>query len=427
MKKTFLLLSLTLVLTTLGAQSFDQYFENKTLRINYLHIGDANHESFALKEYHAGGIWSGTRAYLQEPHQYGSVLFEAFDSTTNVLIFSRSYDCLFNEYRTTDEAATQSKSFEECINMPFPKNTIRYTFTCFDRKQIGTTLYTSYFNPKTTSTTPFSKDYKYITLHQGGNPEQCLDILFIPDGYAKEDRGKLDVDVKAFASYILNCSPYKENTERINIYAIKGFSEESGVTDPNNKIYRKTLLNSSYNTLGTDRYLMCENVWKMYDVADDTPFDVIILICNSEKYGGGGIYNFYATVCNGAPEADFVIVHEMGHLIGGLADEYYTSETSVNDFYPTGVEPMEPNVTTLVDFEAKWKDLMDPKTPVPTPATKKYNDMIGVYEGAGYVAKGVYRPWQNCSMKEVIYNNFCPVCTRVLIDMFNYYSNREGE
>ena len=416
---------MTFALATLWAQGFDQYFENKTLRINYLHIGDAHNESFALKEYHAGGIWSGTRAYLIEPHRYGSVLFEAFDSTTNVLIFSRSYDCLFNEYRTTDEADMQSRDFEECINMPFPKNTIRYTFTCFNRKGEGKTLYTAYYNPKSTFTFPFSNEFKYITLHKGGDPEQCLDILFIPDGYSRDDRGKLDVDVKAFASYILNCSPYKENRERINIYAIKGFSEESGVTDPNNKIERKTLLNSSYNTLGTDRYLMCENVWRMYDVAEDVPFDAIVLICNSEKYGGGGIYNFYATVCNGAPDADFVIVHEMGHSIGGLADEYYTSETSVNDFYPAGIEPMEPNVTTLVDFEKKWKNMLDPKTPVPTPATKEYNDMLGVYEGAGYVAKGVYRPWQNCTMKEIIYNNFCPVCTKVLIDMFNYYSNRE--
>ena len=414
---------MTFALATLWAQGFDQYFENKTLRINYLHIGDAHNESFALKEYHAGGIWSGTRAYLIEPHR--SVLFEAFDSTTNVLIFSRSYDCLFNEYRTTDEADMQSRDFEECINMPFPKNTIRYTFTCFNRKGEGKTLYTAYYNPKSTFTFPFSNEFKYITLHKGGDPEQCLDILFIPDGYSRDDRGKLDVDVKAFASYILNCSPYKENRERINIYAIKGFSEESGVTDPNNKIERKTLLNSSYNTLGTDRYLMCENVWRMYDVAEDVPFDAIVLICNSEKYGGGGIYNFYATVCNGAPDADFVIVHEMGHSIGGLADEYYTSETSVNDFYPAGIEPMEPNVTTLVDFEKKWKNMLDPKTPVPTPATKEYNDMLGVYEGAGYVAKGVYRPWQNCTMKEIIYNNFCPVCTKVLIDMFNYYSNRE--
>ena len=85
---------------------------------------------------------------------------------------------------------------------------------------------------------------------------------------------------------------------------------------------------------------------------------------------------------------------------------------------------MEPNVTTLVNFDAKWKNMMDKNTPVPTPATKDYNGTLGVYEGAGYVAEGVYRPWQNCTMKEIIYDNFCPVCTKVLQAMFDYYSNK---
>lgn len=407
------------------AQDFDKYFENKTLRINYSHIGDATHESFEFKSFHAGGIWSGTRAFLNEPNRYGSVLLEVFDSVSNAAIFSRSYDCLFNEFRTTERALTKSHAFEECINIPFPKNTIKITITCFDRKQVGTLLYTTYYNPKTTPTEAFTKGYKTTTLHKGGKPEECMDILFIPDGYAKSDKALMAKDMKAFASYILNCSPYKENHDRLNIYAVEGYSEESGITDPNKGIKRNTLIDCSYNTLETDRYLMCENVWKMYDVAEDCPFDVIIIICNSPKYGGGGIYNFYATVCNGAPEADFVVVHEMGHLIGGLGDEYYTSETSVTDYCPEGVEPLEPNITTLVNFDSKWKGMLAPGTPVPTPATKEYNETLGVYEGGGYVAEGVYRPWQNCTMKEIIYDNFCPVCTKVLSAMFDYYSNKK--
>lgn len=406
------------------AQNFDQYFENKTLRINYIHAGDVRSEKIVLKEYHAGGIWSGTRAYLNEPNRYGDILFEAFDSISGQTIFTRSYDCLFNEYRTTAQALNESKEFEECINMPFPKNTIKYSFTCFNRKGEGTVLCSGIYNPQSTKTEPFQKEFKVMDLHKGGNPENCLDILFIPDGYSKDDRGKLDTDLKNFTDYIKNCSPYKENLDRVNIHAIKCFSQESGITDPNNHIFRKTTIGSSYNTLQTDRYLMCENVWTMYEVADDCPFDVIVIICNSPKYGGGGIFNFYATVCNGAPQADFVVVHEMGHLIGGLADEYYTSETSVTDYFPEGVEPKEPNVTTLVDFDSKWASMVSPGTPIPTPATKEYNERVGVFEGAGYVAEGVYRPWQNCSMKEVIYDNFCPVCKKVLTEIFDYYSNR---
>ncbi|MBQ4355952.1 MAG: peptidase M64 [Bacteroidales bacterium] len=426
MKKILMIALAWIAVMSVQAQDFDRYFENKTLRINYLHTGDAQSEKFTLKEYHAGGVWSGTRAFLMEPNRYGDILIEVFDSISGVPVFSRSYDCLFNECRATEEAKTVTRDFQECINIPFPKQTIKYTITCFNRLGVGTVLFAGYFNPKSTPTVPFSDDYTTVTLHQGGAPEKCLDILFVPDGYSKADAELLDKDLKDFTSYVLDCSPYKENKNRFNIHAVKCYSQESGITDPNKGIRRNTAIGCSYNTINTDRYLMCENVWLLYDVSDDTPFDVIVILCNSKKYGGGGIFNFYATVCNGAPEANFVVVHEMGHLIGGLADEY-DANGSGEDYFPAGVEPKEPNVTTLVDFGSKWKFMMDPKTPIPTPETPEYNGKLGVYEGAGYVGEGVYRPWLDCSMKDIIYDNFCPVCTKVLIEIFDYYSNRESK
>lgn len=231
--------------------------------------------------------------------------------------------------------------------------------------------------------------------------------------------------MKRFASYVMNCSPYKENKKHVNIRAIKGYSEDSGITQPQNNIYKNTLVNCTYNAIDLDRYLMCYGVWNLHEVADDAPYDVIVIICNSEKYGGGGIYNFYCTVYNHGQYPDYVIVHEMGHLIGGLADEYYESEVSVQDFYPAGVEPVEPNVTTLVNFESKWKSMLDPQTPIPTmPVTEKHPDFnrLGVYEGGGYVAKGVYRPSLHCTMHQIRYDDFCPVCKRALEDVLDYYS-----
>ncbi|MBO4645240.1 MAG: hypothetical protein J5642_01860 [Bacteroidales bacterium] len=426
MKKVVVLIVSCFLMAGLYAQDFDKYFENKTLRIEYLHIGDANSEKFELHEYRAGGVWSGTRMYLQEPNRYGDILVEVFDSISGEPIFSRSYSSLFNEYRATERALKETGSFEECINVPYPKKTILYTFTSFNRRGEGTVLYKGSYSPMHSPAREFSDDYSVMTLHRGGKPEECLDILLIPDGYTKEESVKMQSDLKRFSSYIMDCSPYRENAERVNIRAIKGYSKESGITDPNNNVYRNTLLGCTYNVTDVDRYLMCLNVWKMNDIADDAPYDAIIIITNSTKYGGGGIYNFYATVCSAAPEANFVIVHEMGHSIGGLADEYYTSEVGVTDYYPTDVEPVEPNLTTLVDFGSKWKSMLDPNTPVPTPATSHYKETLGVYEGGGYQAEGVYRPWQHCTMKEIIYNNFCPVCTKVLNDMFNYYSNREN-
>lgn len=417
------LFCVTTLLNGLVAQvSFDRYFENKTLRINYLHIGNVSTESIRIDHYTEGGVWSGTRTYLIEPYQYGDVLVEVFDSVSNTLIFSRSYSCLFSEYRTTERGETEIAEMEESIKVPFPKNTVKVRFTTFNRKREGKRLSESYFNPRRTPTVALEKKYPVMNLHKGNTPDKAIDVLFVPDGYAKSDKKLMKKDMKRFASYVMKCSPYKEMKKHVNIRAIEGYSEESGITQPQNGIYRKTLVNSTFNALDLDRYLMCPGVWNLNDVADDAPYDVIIIICNTEKYGGGGIYNFYCTVYNHGQYPDYVIVHEMGHLIGGLADEYYESEVSVQDFYPAGIEPVEPNLTTLVNFDSKWKAMLGKDTPIPTPAADKESDQLGVYEGGGYVAKGVYRPMMHCTMHQIRYNDFCPVCQKALEDIIEYYS-----
>jgi len=426
MKKLFCtLLTLVFCMGMAFAQHFDQYFENKNLRVNYLHIGNLTQEELKIDHFTAGGTWNGTRQFLIEPDMYGDIVVELFDSVSNKLIYSRSYSCLFTEYRTTEKGETEIASMEESVNIPFPKQTVKLRFTAYDRKRVGTVLSESYFNPITTPTESLIKKYQTMNLHIGNTPDKAIDILFIPDGYAKSDAKLLEKDMKRFASYVMNCSPYKEMKNKVNIRAIKGYSEDSGITQPQNDIYKKTLVNTAYNALDLDRYLMCMGVWNLYDVADDAPFDAIVIICNSEKYGGGGIYNFYCTVYNHGEYPDYVIVHEMGHLIGGLGDEYYTSEVSVQDFYPSGVEPVEPNLTTLVDFDSKWKNMLDENTPIPTPVTGKGTpeyDKLGVYEGGGYVAKGVYRPAQHCTMHQIRYNDFCPVCKKTLEEVIDYYA-----
>ena len=405
----------------LSAQNFNTYFENKTLRLDYLHIGNAHGEKIEPVTFWKGGIWSGTREQLIESERLGEMLLTVKDAQTNIPIFTRSYSTLFGEFVTTEKAETEEEVFEESVLMPYPKASVKYDITVFTRTNQSTKLFEGEFDPKTTLQKPFKKKYKVMDLHIGGNSENCMDILILPDGYSKKEKKKLQNDMQAFADYILKCSPYSENLSRLNIRAIEGYSKESGITDPNANVFKNTLFNSSYNTIDVDRYLMCENVFRMNEIADDAPYDVLLLICNSTKYGGGGIYNFYATVNSDGKYSDYVVVHELGHSIAGLGDEYFDSEVSVRDFYPEGVEPVEPNLTTLVDFGKKWKDMIK-DTPIPTPDTNEYNNIVGVFEGGGYVAKGVYRPWRNCTMKEKVYNGFCPVCKKALVNVFDYYS-----
>jgi len=416
------LLILLLFPSGLFAQNFDDFFENKTLRLDYLHIGNAQGERIEPVTFWQGGVWSGTHKQLIEPSRLGEMVLTVKDAQTYKVIFTRSYSTLFGEFVTTEKAEKEEGRFEESVQMPYPKAPVTYELSVFSRYNISTKLYEGRFDPKTTPQKSFKKEYNVMNLHIGGSAEDCLDILFIPDGYTKKDKKKLQEDMQTFADFILNCSPFKENLNKINIRAIEGYSKQSGITNPNANVYKKTLLNSSYNTIDVDRYLMCLNVWRMNEIADDAPYDAILIICNSTKYGGGGIYNQYATVIADDKHKDYITVHELGHSIAGLGDEYFTSQVSVRDFYPEGVEPVEPNLTTLVDFEKKWKHLLTENTPVPTPDTDEYNNIIGVFEGGGYVAKGVYRPWRDCTMKEKKYNGFCPVCKEAIRKVFEYYS-----
>jgi hypothetical protein len=105
-----------------------------------------------------------------------------------------------------------------------------------------------------------------------------------------------------------------------------------------------------------------------------------------------------------------VFIHEFGHGFAGLGDEYYDSDVSYSDFYSRDIEPWEPNLTTLVNFSSKWKNYVLAGTPVPTPSDQQYLNAVGVFEGGGYVAKGLYRPAYDCRMKSNDTDNFCKVC-----------------
>ncbi|MBQ7735401.1 MAG: hypothetical protein IJT61_05660, partial [Bacteroidales bacterium] len=181
MKRVLVLLTAVFFCGIISAQKFDNYFENKTLRIDYLHSGDHVSESIEVKAYHAGGVWSGTRAYLIEPKRYGDILFQVFDAASDKLIYSRSYSTLFCEYRATERALTEVGHFEECVNMPMPKAAVKYTFTMYDRRNVGKLLYTGSYDPAKESPKPFVKECEVMNLHIGGKPENCIDILFLPD------------------------------------------------------------------------------------------------------------------------------------------------------------------------------------------------------------------------------------------------------
>jgi hypothetical protein len=229
-------------------------------------------------------------------------------------------------------------------------------------------------------------------------------------------------DCERFAGYLFNSSPFGENKDKFNIWGIEAPSAESGTDIPKEDIWKKTLVNSTFYTFDLERYLMTYDNKTLRNIASNAPYDQIYILVNSDKYGGGAIYNHYSVCVNNNKYSEFVFVHEFGHGFASLADEYYTSDVAYKDFYPLDVEPTDPNLTTLVDFDSKWKDLVDEKTPIPTPDTDEYKNKVGAFEGGGYMEKGIYRPTHDCTMKSIAIDNFCPVCKRAIQQMINFYS-----
>ena len=150
---------------------------------------------------------------------------------------------------------------------------------------------------------------------------------------------KFRKDCERFAGYLFNSSPFKENKNKFNIWGIEAPSLESGTDIPKDNIWKKTLVNSNFYTFDTERYLMTTDNKTLRNVASNAPYDQICILTNSDKYGGGAIYNHYSTFVSDDKNSEFTLTHEFGHGFASLADEYWTSDVAYQDFYSLDVEP----------------------------------------------------------------------------------------
>jgi hypothetical protein len=427
MHKTLQLITLLIIFLFSNAsfsQDFDVFFYEKTLRIDYLHSGCQNTEKLELKKLFSYPTWPYAKKTSLD-FDYGMFRVEVYDSISNTLIYELQFSSLFGEYIYSEKAKTEQADFEESILIPLPKNSIRLDWYIRERNGIFKAVTSMHINPESSVIEAFSSESNYPSqaIYNSGNPKEMLDIVLIPDGYTMDEMPNFRSTADSIVSYLFATEPIGEHANAINIWTVEAPSLESGISDPNQNISKETAINCSFNTLESDRYLMCLNYYRLMDVALNTPFDAIIIVCNTEKYGGGGIYRHYATCAANNEFLAYLVTHEIGHSIFGLADEYYTSEVGVEAFYNTETEPWEPNITSLVNFSAKWEDMLDSTIPVPTPNTWDYVDVIGLFEGAGYMAKSLYRPSYDCTMKSIKFNYFCPVCKKAIKQMIESYTN----
>jgi hypothetical protein len=424
MKKFFIYLGLIFgaSVSIYSQKNYDDYFTENSLRIDIYHCGNNNTEAVFFKEFLKEKIWAGTKKNLINSFDLGTYQVRVYDKNSGILIFNYGYCSLFGEYIHTEEAQNISKCFPESIIIPFPKD--RVLIELHSRKIDDNKFYKIWeieFDPKKDLVKEeIVFNYKTFNIDIKSNISEALDIVFIGDGYTFEDEESFLTDVDATAKYLMDNEPFKNFTQQINIRAVLPNSAESGTDLPQLNEYKNTALGTSFNTFGSKRYLTLYDYHILRNFCSTVPCDHVCVLVNTDIFGGGGIYNFWNVTAAKNQYRNEIFMHELGHSLAGLGDEYYDSEVSTEGMYNLNTEPWEANITTLVNFDSKWKNMIKKDIPIPTPVENKYSFEVGVYEGAAYKSKGLYRPFINCKMKSLGVA-FCPVCQKTLSDIIKYY------
>jgi len=407
----------------LNAQDFNDYFKDKSFRFDFLLGGNSKEVRVYPQQMKEEPFWGGSKTNLIDPFNYGSYRFRVFDLKSDSLIFSKGFCTLFQEWQTTAEAKKMDRTYYQAAIFPFPKKEFRLEIDARQWEGNFKTIYQTDIDPKNYFILKEDvPEYETFDIQNNGKPENKVDLVVLAEGYLKNEKQKFLDDVKRVTGYLFEEEPFRSEQQSFNIRAVFTPSEEQGTDVPGEHIYKNTAFNSSFYTFDLARYLTTSDMKNVYDAAAVVPYDQVYVLVNTNRYGGGGFYNF-VTVCTADNElTKEVFVHEFGHGFAGLGDEYYTSNVAYEDFYNLEVEPWEPNLTTMVDFDKKWKNMLDKDTPVPTQRKDKFHKTIGVYEGGGYMSKGIYSPFIDCRMKSNESDGFCPVCEESIKKMIQFYT-----
>jgi hypothetical protein len=443
-----------------------------TMRLDYYHTGSATTETFSFDRVVIEPLpWPGNMSKTIDDTNLGNYFFEVREAASDKVLYSRGFGSIFSEWSDTEEAKKLNRTFSESLRFPAPDAPVKIVLK--ERRE-GKDI--DFHDVWTTTIDPKDKFVDHakpaspgtlLALHQMGEPQTKVNLLMLGDGYTAAERGKFEKDAKRAVDILFSRSPFKEHRNDFNVWGLCPAAAESGVSRPSTGVYRNSPIGTSYDTFASERYLMTTNNRALREAASYAPYEFIEILVNADTYGGGGIFNLYATVAIDSQWAPYLFIHEFGHHFAGLADEYYTSDVAFESKVQR-IEPWEPNATALLDpATLKWKDLVEPGTPLPTTwrkaefetyeqdiqaerrkiraenrpesemnalfekekkhedellGTDKYSDRVGAFEGANYEARGYYRSQENCMMF-TRYEKFCAVCRRAIERIVRLYAS----
>jgi len=241
--------------------------------------------------------------------------------------------------------------------------------------------------PRASSLAPAATEV--VTIQRTGDPSVRFDLVFVGDGCTAAEQDLFHRQAVARWQQLSAREPFATLRDKFNVWQVNAVSRESGSdNDPTRGVRRDTVLNGTFYCGDVARLVCVDDAAARRYAALAPGADQALVLVNSGTYGGSG--GTVTVSSGGNSQSGEIVVHELGHSIGGLADEYGGSGS-----YPGG-EPSEPNVSRLDASamrtrNAKWAAYLGRSTPD--------GGVIGTYEGGYYYDRGVYRPSQDSIMR----------------------------
>lgn len=395
-KMALLLLGLAATLAAYG-----QGITDATLRVDYIFAGSNGSAQIFLDKMSCSEGWHGRKVNMSSLPLRGNGSIVMQDAETADTLYMMSFSTLFQEWMATPQAKTQAMSFQNSFLLPMPERKANVTVSLYNYKGAVICSYSHVVKADDILIRKAAvSEIPVRYIHKGGDTRTCIDVAIIAEGYTAEEQEKFYEDATVCVDAIFAHEPFASMKDRFNFLAVAAASPDSGVSIPRENIWKDTAVNSHFDTFYMERYLTTESIQKMHDLLDGLPYEHIIVLANTDTYGGGGIYNAYTLTTAHHPMFRPVVVHEFGHSFAGLGDEY-DYDSGEDPYYRSDAEPWEQNITTCHDFASKWQDMMN-------------EEGVELVEGAGYQKTGVWRPARDCRMRTNQAPAFCPVCQRAI-------------
>lgn len=450
--------------------SFDEAFTGRTMRVDYFHTSRGPDRIVTLDRVVDDGEWAGSRTILLDELNLGNYRVVVKDAKSGTLLYSRGFGSLFGEWETVPASKQQWRTFRDSLRVPWPRQPVTVAIERRTASEPFAPLWDTTIDPASrfVNRAAPAPAGEVIALRESGPAATKVDLLFIGEGYAPDEREKFLADARRLSDALFRYDPYARRAGDFNVRALLVPAGRTGVHQPRTEDDRRTLLGTAYNIFDSERYALVEDMTRLREAASGVPYDAVVVLMNEEQYGGGGIYRSHSVAAASNEFAEYLLVHEFGHHFAALADEYYTSDVAYETGRTNIPEPWEQNITATTDrARLKWGDLVEATTPLPTPwpksefdeaqrayqaerrklretrapesemsalftreqkretallGTSPFTGKVGAFEGAGYETKGLYRPEVDCMMFSRNEVGFCRVCRRAIERVIDSYT-----